>query len=143
MRCKRLQRHGAWLAARSARHGWCAATPGATADTTRCPRTPAACFTRLFFEDTPMTDMRRTLLWLVFVMSLVLLWDAWNKHTGAPPLFGGLGARRGQRPPPRRPPAPSAARHGAVPSATSTTGRHRRQPRPARCRLTAAAPAAS
>ncbi|MBN8508553.1 MAG: membrane protein insertase YidC [Burkholderiales bacterium] len=36
-----------------------------------------------------MTDMRRTLLWVVFTMSLVLLWDAWNKHTGAPSIFGG------------------------------------------------------
>lgn len=36
-----------------------------------------------------MTDMRRTLLWVVFTMSLVLLWDAWNKHTGQPSLFGG------------------------------------------------------
>ncbi len=35
-----------------------------------------------------MTDMRRTLLWVVFSMSLVLLWDAWNKHTGQPSLFG-------------------------------------------------------
>jgi YidC/Oxa1 family membrane protein insertase len=36
-----------------------------------------------------MTDMRRTLLWVVFTMSLVLLWDAWLKHTGQPSLFGG------------------------------------------------------
>jgi YidC/Oxa1 family membrane protein insertase len=35
-----------------------------------------------------MTDMRRTLLWVVFTMSLVLLWDAWNKHNGQPTLFG-------------------------------------------------------
>ena len=35
-----------------------------------------------------MTEMRRTLLWVVFSMSLVLLWDAWNKHTGQPSLFG-------------------------------------------------------
>ena len=35
-----------------------------------------------------MTDMRRTLLWVVFTMSLVLLWDAWNKHNGEPTLFG-------------------------------------------------------
>ncbi len=40
-----------------------------------------------------MTDMRRTLLWVVFTMSLVLLWDAWNKHTGQPSIFGGSGAR--------------------------------------------------
>jgi YidC/Oxa1 family membrane protein insertase len=36
-----------------------------------------------------MTDMRRTMLWVVFTMSLVLLWDAWNKHTGQPSVFGG------------------------------------------------------
>ena len=36
-----------------------------------------------------MTDMRRTLLWVVFTMSLVLIWDAWNKHTGQPSFFGG------------------------------------------------------
>ncbi len=35
-----------------------------------------------------MTDIRRTLLWVVFTMSLVLLWDAWNKHTGQPSIFG-------------------------------------------------------
>ncbi|MBQ1767036.1 MAG: membrane protein insertase YidC [Aquincola sp.] len=35
-----------------------------------------------------MTDIRRTLLWVVFSMSLVLLWDAWNKHTGQPSFFG-------------------------------------------------------
>jgi YidC/Oxa1 family membrane protein insertase len=34
-----------------------------------------------------MTDIRRTLLWVVFTMSLVLLWDAWNKHSGQPSLF--------------------------------------------------------
>ena len=36
-----------------------------------------------------MTDIRRTLLWVVFTMSLVLLWDAWLKHTGQPSMFGG------------------------------------------------------
>ena len=36
-----------------------------------------------------MTDIRRTLLWVVFTMSLVLIWDAWNKHTGQPSIFGG------------------------------------------------------
>ena len=35
-----------------------------------------------------MTDIRRTLLWVVFTMSLVLLWDAWNKHSGHPSIFG-------------------------------------------------------
>ena len=40
-----------------------------------------------------MTDIRRTLLWVVFSMSLVLLWDAWNKHTGHPSMFGPAPAR--------------------------------------------------
>lgn len=68
-----------------------------------------------------MTDMRRTLLWVVFVMSLVLLWDAWNKHTGAPSLFGG-GAQRpaaGAAAPPASA-AVVAAPTGAVPSTTAS-----------------------
>ena len=36
-----------------------------------------------------MNDIRRTLLWVVFTMSLVLIWDAWQKHTGHGSLFGG------------------------------------------------------
>ncbi|MFO1218556.1 MAG: membrane protein insertase YidC [Burkholderiaceae bacterium] len=70
-----------------------------------------------------MTDLRRTLLWVVFTMSLVLLWDAWNRHTGAPSLFGGAS----------RPAAGASAPAGAgsvpavgpgtaaVPSATSSS----------------------
>jgi len=53
-----------------------------------------------------MTDMRRTLLWVVFTMSLVLLWDAWNKHTGQPSIFGG-GSRPAATAP--APPQPTAA----------------------------------
>src|SRR4030095_14265084 len=41
----------------------------------------------LFAKEDPMTDMRRTLLWGVFLISLFLLYDAWNKHTGQPSLF--------------------------------------------------------
>ena len=40
-----------------------------------------------------MTEMRRTLLWVVFSMSLVLLWDAWNKHNGHPSLIFVHGGR--------------------------------------------------
>jgi YidC/Oxa1 family membrane protein insertase len=47
-----------------------------------------------------MTDMRRTVLWMIFTMSLVLIWDAWNRHTGQPTMFG---------PPPARPAASAAA----------------------------------
>ena len=29
-----------------------------------------------------MTDLRRSVLWVVFSMSLLLLWDAWQVHQG-------------------------------------------------------------
>ncbi len=57
-----------------------------------------------------MTDIRRTLLWVVFTMSLVLLWDAWNKHTGQPSLFGPA------------PSAPVAGAPGTAPAAASANG---------------------
>ncbi|HET7863159.1 MAG TPA: membrane protein insertase YidC, partial [Burkholderiaceae bacterium] len=41
-----------------------------------------------------MTDMRRTLLWVVFLMSLTLLWDGWNKHNGQPSMFSPAPAAR-------------------------------------------------
>ena len=52
-----------------------------------------------------MTDMRRTLLWVVFLMSLALLWDGWNKHTGKPSMFSPA-------------PATRPAEAGSTPSAT-------------------------
>jgi YidC/Oxa1 family membrane protein insertase len=65
-----------------------------------------------------MNDMRRTILWVVFSMSLFLIWDAWNKHTGQPSLFS---------PPPAAKPAasapPGAAASGvpALPMTNPTT----------------------
>ncbi|MFT3663797.1 membrane protein insertase YidC [Piscinibacter sp.] len=55
-----------------------------------------------------MTDFRRTLLWVVFSMSLVLIWDAWQRHNGQPSMFA---------PAPAKPAAAGAsAAPGAVPS---------------------------
>lgn len=34
-----------------------------------------------------MTDIRRTLTWVVFSMSLFMIWDAWNTHNGQPSFF--------------------------------------------------------
>jgi YidC/Oxa1 family membrane protein insertase len=34
-----------------------------------------------------MTDIRRTLLWVVFAMSLMMIWDRWNQFNGQPSLF--------------------------------------------------------
>jgi YidC/Oxa1 family membrane protein insertase len=77
-----------------------------------------------------MTDIRRTLLWVVFTMSLVLLWDAWNKHTGQPSIFGGPVASR----PAPAVAAPGSAHVAALPTPAAT-------PAPAGA-VPAAAPAA-
>jgi YidC/Oxa1 family membrane protein insertase len=34
-----------------------------------------------------MTDIRRSILWIVFSVSLVMLWDSWNTHNGHPSMF--------------------------------------------------------
>ena len=66
-----------------------------------------------------MTDIRRTLLWVVFTMSLVLLWDAWNKHTGQPSVFGGAPAKSASAPAASSPAAPFA---GGVPAPAAAIG---------------------
>jgi YidC/Oxa1 family membrane protein insertase len=61
-----------------------------------------------------MTDIRRTLLWVVFTMSLVLLWDAWNKHTGQPSLFGPTVSSQAPKTTAAPPPVPGAAASAAA-----------------------------
>ncbi len=58
-----------------------------------------------------MNDIRRTLLWVVFSMSLVLLWDGWNKHNGGRSLFS---------PTPAAPAASQGAAGGAPPAGVPT-----------------------
>ena len=55
-----------------------------------------------------MTDIRRTLLWVVFLMSLFMLWEAWNKHSGQPSILAGLTGR-------------STATAGSAPGAASAS----------------------
>ncbi len=69
-----------------------------------------------------MTDLRRTLLWVVFTMSLVLLWDGWNRHTGQPTFFGTAPAR------PSAASAPGAASQAGVPSAAAVPAAGGAQP---------------
>ena len=59
-----------------------------------------------------MTDMRRTLLWVVFMMSLFMLWDAWQRHTGHPSMLGG---------PVAKPAAVAGSTPAAVPSGALTS----------------------
>jgi YidC/Oxa1 family membrane protein insertase len=70
-----------------------------------------------------MTDIRRTLLWVVFSMSLVLLWDGWNKYQGHPSMFA-PGASKpvasAAAPGASAVPAPSA--HAPTAGATPTPG---------------------
>jgi YidC/Oxa1 family membrane protein insertase len=71
--------------------------------------------------------MRRTLLWVVFSMSLFLIYDAWNKHNGQPSLFSPAPARvvaAGAAPRTVTPSVPGAAvtAVGAMPVAAAASG---------------------
>jgi YidC/Oxa1 family membrane protein insertase len=70
-----------------------------------------------------MTDMRRTLLWVVFSMSLFLIWDAWNKHEGRPSFFSPAAVTKpaavGASPASGGIPTPTAAVAGATPGAVA------------------------
>jgi len=60
-----------------------------------------------------MTDIRRTVLWVVFTMSLVLLWDGWQKHNGHPSMFS---------PAPAKTAAVGAAGANGVPAPAAVPG---------------------
>ncbi len=74
-----------------------------------------------------MNDIRRTLLWVVFSMSLVLLWDGWNSYNGKPSLFNpgatapAAGATAAGGTPPASVPAIAGAAAVPGPAATLTT----------------------
>ena len=69
-----------------------------------------------------MTDMRRTILWVVFSMSLVLLWDAWNKHSGRPSMFSPTPVAQQSAPAPAAPEAGASAAALPAPAAVTTPG---------------------
>ena len=68
---------------------------------------------------------QRMILWIVFSMSLLFLWDAWQKHNGQPSMFGGAPATQQADAAPAGgpvtdasvPPAPTSAVPAASPSA--------------------------
>ena len=45
-----------------------------------------------------MNDIRRSLLWAVFGISVVMLWDAWQVHNGNAPLFFNQPSKTAQAP---------------------------------------------
>ena len=99
--------------------------PGRAATTVRlvCVAVLDAGAAANFIEDCAMNDIRRTLLWVVFSMSLVLLWDGWNKHNGEPSLIS-------PKPAPRRSSPTSSI---ASPSASACPSRSSARSRKCRC----------
>src|SRR5574343_1460459 len=63
-----------------------------------------------------MTDIRRTVLWVVFTMSLVLLWDGWQKYNGHPSIFSPAPAK----PVASAAPAASVPASGSLPTVAGT-----------------------
>jgi len=59
-----------------------------------------------------MTDIRRTLLWGIFLASLFFIWESWSRHNGQPSMFG----------PPTRVAAPAAASSSAGTAPTPVPG---------------------
>ncbi|CAB3668713.1 membrane protein insertase YidC [Achromobacter sp. ACM04] len=57
-------------------------------------------------------DIRRTVLWMIFSFSLLLLWNNWQIHNGKPSLFGPTPAATTSE--------PQAATNNATPSVPST-----------------------
>ncbi|MES2509085.1 MAG: membrane protein insertase YidC [Pseudomonadota bacterium] len=67
-----------------------------------------------------MNDIRRTILWVIFGFSMVLLWDQWQVHNGKPPTFFPSAASSKAAAPAAVPAASSASVPGGVPSAVPT-----------------------
>ncbi len=57
-----------------------------------------------------MTDIRRTLLWGIFLASLFFIYESWNRHNGHPSMFG--------TPVTTRAPAPSTTPGSGLPTPT-------------------------
>ena len=63
-----------------------------------------------------MNDIRRTILWVVFALSSILLWDKWQVHNGRPATFfpGPAATVQG--------PQGAGTAPSAVPAATGASG---------------------
>ncbi|MDQ6627673.1 MAG: membrane protein insertase YidC [Pseudomonadota bacterium] len=65
-----------------------------------------------------MTDIRRTILWVVFSASLFLIWDSWQRHNGEPSFLSPRPASTGAGvSPPQAVPAGKTTAVAAAPSA--------------------------
>ena len=70
-----------------------------------------------------MNDIRRSILWVVFGFSMVLLWDQWQVYNGRPATFfpspSATAKAAGASAPAGSAPASAAATNGGVPTATA------------------------
>lgn len=64
-----------------------------------------------------MNDIRRTILWVIFGFSLVMLWDQWQVYNGHKPTFFPGAAQTSAQ---SKGPADAASTPGSVPTATNT-----------------------
>jgi YidC/Oxa1 family membrane protein insertase len=65
-----------------------------------------------------MNDIRRSILWVIFGLSMILLWDRWQIHNGnAPTFFPSSASTR----PAEKAPEPARAADGTLPAATGLT----------------------
>ena len=64
-----------------------------------------------------MNDIRRTILWVIFGFSMVLLWDQWQVYNGHKATFFAS-----NKPAAIAPAAPASAASGTMPSASISTG---------------------
>ena len=71
---------------------------------------------------TPM-QLQRTILWIVFSMSLLFLWDSWQRYNGKASMFGGPVATQGDQKAGGAAPGqvPAAKSDASIPSPSSAT----------------------
>jgi len=66
-----------------------------------------------------MSDIRRSILWVIFGMSMVLIWDKWQIHNGQPPFFFGA-SQTAPAAAKANAPAPATGAAGALPQASAS-----------------------